>query len=136
MLAVLAARSVIFMALAGVAIAQTDAQYFLGDHYQRGGIVEQNSDRAKGYFRLCAAKGDSDCQLRLARIMFGAPIRSDHEYEQALAWFQVASEHGVSEAKQIIEREKPNLNRQSAKKDRGVKTSVWRRFQLRASGLG
>jgi TPR repeat protein len=90
-------------------LGSQDAQYFLGDHYQRGEVVEQNSERAKGYFRLCAARGNSDCQFRLGRLMFNAPNRPDYEYEQALAWFQLAGEQGVSEAAQIVEREKPNL---------------------------
>jgi TPR repeat protein len=91
-------------------LGSQSAQYFLGDHYQRGEVVEQNAERAKSYFRLCAASGNAACQLRLARLMFDAPNRRDYEYEQALAWFQLAGERGgVNEALQIVERERPNL---------------------------
>ena len=38
-------------------LGSQSAQYFLGDHYQRGEVVEQNAERAKNYFRLCAAFG-------------------------------------------------------------------------------
>jgi len=90
-------------------LGSQSAQYFLGDHYQRGEVVEKSADRAKSYFRLCAVSGNAACQLRLARLMFDAPNRRDYEYEQALAWFQVAGERGVNEAMQIVERERPNL---------------------------
>ena len=48
--------------------------------------------------------------------MFNAPNRRDYEYEQALAWFQLAGERGVSEATQIVEREKPNLTASQQKR--------------------
>jgi len=97
-------------------LGSQSAQYFLGDHYQRGEVVEQNAERAKNFFRLCAASGYTACQLRLARLMFDAPNRRDYEYEQALAWFQLAGERGVSEATQIVEREKLNLTASQQKR--------------------
>jgi TonB family protein len=97
-------------------LGSQSAQYLLGDHYQRGVVVEQNAERAKSYFRLCAAWGNTACQLRLARLMFDAPNRRDYEYEQALAWFQLAGERGMSEATQIVEHETPNLTASQEKR--------------------
>lgn len=90
-------------------LGSAEAQYFLGDRYERGDGVPRSADQAKNHFRLCAAKGESLCQYRLARLMFDSPNRPDYEYEQALAWFQLAAGQGVAEAGAVVEREKPNL---------------------------
>ena len=87
-----------------------EAQYFLGDRFERGDGVEQSVDRARNYFRLCGAKGEARCQYRMARLMFDAPGRQDYEYEQALAWFQLAAANGNPDARRILERERSNLN--------------------------
>jgi len=85
------------------------AQTFLGDRYQRGDGVGRDAGRAKNYFRLCAARGNADCQFRLAHLMFDSPDRPDYEYEQAIAWFELAAEQGVAQAAQIVESENPRL---------------------------
>jgi TPR repeat protein len=86
-----------------------DAQFFLGDRHQRGDGLELNLDRAKHYFRLCAAGGVPQCQDRLGHLMFDAPNRPDYEYEQALAWFSLAADRGIAPAHEIVERENTNL---------------------------
>jgi TonB family protein len=91
-------------------LGSREAQFFLGDHYERGDGVEQSVDRAKNYFRLCGAKGEARCQYRMARLMFNAPDRQDYEYEQALAWFQLAAANGIRDARQVLDQEKTNLN--------------------------
>ncbi len=91
-------------------LGSREAQFFLGDHYERGDGVEQSVDRAKNYFRLCGAKGEARCQYRMARLMFDAPGRQDYEYEQALAWFQLAAANGNRDARRILDRERSNLN--------------------------
>jgi TPR repeat protein len=91
-------------------LGSREAQFFLGDHYERGDGVEPSADRARNYFRVCGAKGDGRCQYRLARLMFESPNRRDYEYEQALAWFQLAAANGIPDARQIVDRERTNLN--------------------------
>lgn len=91
-------------------LGSLEAQYLLGDRHERGEGLERSRDRAKNYFRLCAAGGVPKCQYRLARLMFDAPNRPDYEYEQALAWFSLAADQGVSEAREVVERETPNLS--------------------------
>jgi TonB family protein len=90
-------------------LGSREAQYFLGDHYQKGVGLEANTDRAKNYFRLCAAGGVAQCQDRLARLLFDAPDRPDYEYEQALAWFSLAADHGIAGDREVVDRETAGL---------------------------
>jgi TonB family protein len=86
-----------------------EAQFLLGDRYEKGDGVEVSMDRAKNYFRLCAAGGERDCQVRLGHLMFDAANRPDYEYEQALAWFSLAAEQGSADARAVAEREAASL---------------------------
>ena len=90
-------------------LGSREAQYFLGDRYQKGMGLEANADRAKNYFRLCAAGGVAECQDRLARLLFDAPDRPDYEYEQALAWFALAADHGIAGDREVVDRETAGL---------------------------
>jgi len=90
-------------------LGSREAQYFLGDRYQNGQGLDASADSAKHYFRLCAAQGEPQCQYRLARLMYDAPNRPDYEYEQALAWFGLAADQGIADARGVVERETPNL---------------------------
>lgn len=96
-------------------LGSLEAQFLLGDRHQRGDGVEQSVDRAKNYFRLCAARGVPQCQYRLARLMFDAPNRPDYEYEQSLAWFGLAADKGNAEARQVVEQELANLTAAQAR---------------------
>ena len=109
-------------------LGSVEAQYFLGDRYERGDGVRQSTDEAKNHFRLCAAKGQPECQYRLAKLMFDSPNRQDYEYEQAVAWFQLAADNGVREARALIEREKPNL---TLEQERNISTLA-RQFSSKA----
>ena len=90
-------------------LGSREAQYFLGDRYQKGMGVEVSADRAKNYFRLCAAGGVAQCQDRLARLLFDAPDRPDYEYEQALAWFGLAADQGIAGDREVVDRETASL---------------------------
>ena len=50
---------------------------------------------------MCAARGVAQCQFRLARLLFNAPNRPERDYIQAVAWFQLAGDQGITEAKEI-----------------------------------
>jgi TonB family protein len=86
-------------------LGSREAQYFLGDRYQKGTGLDVDADRAKNYFRLCAAGGVAQCQDRLAHLLFDAPDRPDYEYEQALAWFSLAADQGIAGDREIVDRE-------------------------------
>ena len=45
------------------------AQFYLGNVYEKGTGVEREPDRAMGYFRFCAAQGVPECQYRLAHLL-------------------------------------------------------------------
>src|SRR5262249_7597344 len=91
-------------------LGSSEAQFFLADRYQRGDGVPQDEGRAKNYFRLCAVRGLSQCQYRLARMMYDAPHRLDYEFEQSLAWFELAADQGSRRAREILDRERPQLS--------------------------
>jgi TPR repeat protein len=85
------------------------AQFYLGGIYENGNGVERDIDRARRYFRLCAAQGLAVCQFRLGSLLLAASDRSERDYVQALAWFQLAGERGISDAMDIAEKETAKL---------------------------
>jgi TonB family protein len=97
-------------------LGSSEAQYFLGDRYEKGDGVAKSVDQAKNHFRLCASKGHPPCEYRMAALLYNAPNRRDWEYEQALAWYRLASNDGVRSATEIVEKEKLNLSPAQAKR--------------------
>ena len=90
-------------------LGSQSAQIYLGDHYERGDGVPRETDRAKRYFRLCAAAGNATCQYRLARLLLAAPDRPERDYVQAVAWLELASERGLAEAQEPAKKESEAL---------------------------
>ncbi len=86
-----------------------DAQFYLGAVYRDGKGVPQDVERAKRYFRLCAVKGVVQCQYRLANLLFDDQSRSESDLLQALAWYRLAGDQGLAEAREIADREQPKL---------------------------
>ena len=85
------------------------AQFYLGNRYEKGDGVPREFDRARRYFRLCAVQGVATCQYRLGTLLLDAPDRPERDYVQAVALFQLAGEQGVKEAKEIASKEAANL---------------------------
>lgn len=97
-------------------VGSKKAQYFLGAAYadgERG--IDRDPDRARKYFRLCAAAGDGTCQFRLAKLLLEEPHRPERDYIQAIAWLQLAANHDVKEAGEILNGELPKLSREQVK---------------------
>jgi TPR repeat protein len=90
-------------------LGSPQAQFYLGNRYETGSGVPRELDRARRYFRLCAAQGVPLCQYRLGRLLFDAAGRPERDYVQAVAWFQLAAEHGILEAKDIASQEAAKL---------------------------
>jgi len=82
----------------------------LGQAYENGTGVPRETDRARRYFRLCAARGESACQLRLGRLLLQKTDRSEDDYVQGLAWLELAAEKNVSGARAILDTEQPGLS--------------------------
>jgi TPR repeat protein len=83
------------------------AQYYLGSHYEKS--IPPEYDRARRYYRLCGAAGEPACQFKLAQMLLMRENRREHEYIQAIAWLQLASDQGFSQARDLLENEQPRL---------------------------
>lgn len=88
-------------------LGSRQAQFYLGNRYEAG--VPREPERARRYFRLCAAQGVASCQYRLGRLLYDAPERRERDYLQAIALFQLAAEQNLAEAKPLASRETPKL---------------------------
>ena len=85
------------------------AQFYLGSHYEQGAGVPRDLDRARRDFRLCAATGHPDCQVRLGKLLLALPERRERDYVQAIAWLKLAADQGQAEARDLVEQESPRL---------------------------
>ncbi|HNY42364.1 MAG TPA: TonB family protein [Bryobacteraceae bacterium] len=85
------------------------AQFFLGRSYERGSLVKKDRDQAMEQFQLCAAQITPMCQYRLARLLLDKPKRKESDLLQAAAWLQLASGHGVEEARKALDAVMPQL---------------------------
>jgi TPR repeat protein len=90
-------------------LGERRAQFYLGVAYENGDGVPQSTDRARQYYRLCARRGEAECQTRLARLLLGRPDRQERDYVAAIAWLELADEHGSAEARILLDRERPGL---------------------------
>jgi TonB family protein len=81
------------------------AQEFLGQAYEKGGDVPVDLDKSRQYFRLCAADGDSACQFRLGKSLLEHSDNQGRDYVQAIAWLQLASDHGNGDAEKMLQQE-------------------------------
>jgi TonB family protein len=90
------------------------AQLYLGQRYEAGDGVPRELDRARRYFRLCAAAGERACQFRLAKLLIELPERREHEYLQAIAWAQLAGDQGLEEARKLADAEMAKITSEQA----------------------
>jgi len=85
------------------------AQFYLGNYYEQGHGASRDPDRARSSFRMCAAAGHADCQVRLAKLLLEISQRQDHGYVQAIAWLQLAADQGQAEAQDLVMKESTRL---------------------------
>lgn len=85
------------------------AQFFLASQYEHGGLLPQNEDQARQFYRLCAQQGETVCQVRLAKLLLEKPGREERDYLQAIAWLEFAAEHGNAQAGLLLAPERPGL---------------------------
>jgi TonB family protein len=90
-------------------LGSPQAQFYLGNRYETGDGVPRELDRARRHFRLCAAQEVALCQYRLGNLLLNTPDRPERDYVQAVAWYQLAGEHGLQAAKEIASRETAKL---------------------------
>ena len=84
------------------------AQFFLGAAYASGEGVPRDLDRAAQYFRMCAAEGETPCQVQLAKILLDRGEERDRL--QAIAWLELSAERGNPEAKLILDEHRGSLS--------------------------
>ena len=108
-------------------LGSAEAQAFLGGKYEAGDVVPKELDRARRYFRQCASTGHPICQFHLAKLMFEAPDRKEWEYLQAITWFQLAADRGLTEARQVVEAETPKLTPEQLAWTKKLKSQLMRR---------
>jgi TonB family protein len=88
------------------------AQFHLGVAYEHGRDVPQNLDRARQYFRLCAGLGEALCQVRLAKLLLERSAQRERDVVQAVAWLELAAEHGSMQAKMMLDEQRYDLSEQ------------------------
>lgn len=85
------------------------AQRYLGNAYEAGDGVPMDLEKSRQYFRLCAAADDAACQFRLGQSLLDHSDHPDRDYVQAIAWLQLAANHGTTGATTMLEREDARL---------------------------
>ncbi len=85
------------------------AQFYLASEYERGGLLPQSPEQARQYFRLCALQNETVCQVRLAKLLIDKQDREERDYLQAIAWLELATEHGDVQARLLLDPERPGL---------------------------
>lgn len=86
------------------------AQFFLGAAYASGDRVPKDPERAAQYFRMCAAEGETPCQVGLAKLLLDRPEREERDLIQAIAWLELSEERGNPEAKLILDQNRAALS--------------------------
>lgn len=81
----------------------------LGQLYEKADGVGVDADRAKRYFRLCAAAGTPACQFRLGQLMINSPQRQENDWLQGIAWLELAVGHNFAAARPVAEVEQAKL---------------------------
>lgn len=76
--------------------------------------LPKDADRARQYFRMCAAQGDASCQYRIGQLLFIRPKRIESDYLQALAWLDLAADQNMTDAIAFMSRERPRLTAKQA----------------------
>ena len=105
-------------------LGSPQAQLDLGNRYESGDGVAPESDRARRYFRLCAAQGIETCQYRLGASLLNRPDRSESDYIQAIAWLELAAEKGLADAKNTASKEVPGLTQAQSNWVSALKTQL------------
>jgi len=87
-----------------------DAQWYLGKKYEAGDQgTPVNAERARTYFRLCAARGSTRCQLELGKMLIPKDGASGDAI-QAVAWLELAQQGGSKDAESIVTPLRENLS--------------------------
>lgn len=95
-------------------LGSTEAQSFLGWRSEHPPTGPPEVERAREYYRLCAARGVALCQYRLGALLLERPERREHHYLQAIAWLVLAAEQGQQDAQKLADAERAKLTQEQA----------------------
>jgi TonB family protein len=103
------------------------AQFFLGVAYASGYGVPQDVERAHQNFRLCAAMGETPCQVQLAKLLLQSTTREERDFLQAIAWLELAAADRNDEARLILDQEHATLTERQVSWVNKLKTQLMQR---------
>ena len=91
------------------ALGDKSAQFDMGLRYASGNRVPKDDERAMRYFRYCAAQAVAVCEFNLGDMLLGRTRRKQRDTIEAIAWLELASDHGVKQAAPLLAKELPLL---------------------------
>jgi len=103
------------------------AQLYLGSRYETGdGAIKADKERARYYFRLCAARGNTECAFRLGKLLMPVEGESKGDAVQAVAWLELASDGSVGEAGSLAQSLRGKLSPEEAQMAEKLKAQLLR----------
>lgn len=106
------------------------AQYDLGVRHEQGDPVGADLEKAARYFRLCAARGNRMCQVRLGSLILRKPDRSPREILQGVGWLELAGDRNDDASAKLLDAARAGLPAEAAGQVERLKVQL-----LRAAGL-
>jgi TPR repeat protein len=71
-------------------LGDIESQYMLGQMYENGIGVAMDREKAKRYYRLCAAKARPACEFRLGQLLLALDGSQEWKRLEATAWLELA----------------------------------------------
>jgi TonB family protein len=109
---------------AAASLGSIGASYYLAARYEKGDGLARDVGQARTYYRLCAARSVPSCQYRLGRLLLDEAGRKERDYVQAVALLQLASEGGLTEAKEPAAAESARLTPAQRKAVASMKVQI------------
>ena len=103
------------------------AQLYLGMKYESGdAIMAADLERARYYFRLCAARAAAVCQFHLGKLLIPAPGETKGDPVQAVAWLELARDGSVKEAEPLALSLREKLSQEEIRRVEKLKPQLMR----------
>jgi TonB family protein len=103
------------------------AQSYLGAKYATGDILTPaNPERARYYFRLCAARGNAQCQFDLGKLLTPTAGVSKGDAVQATAWLELAHRGSIKEAEPVLLKLRGSLSDEDQQRAEKMKAKLVR----------
>jgi TonB family protein len=102
------------------------AQLYLGTKYDAGDTwIPRDEERARYYFRLCAARGAAECQFQLGRLLMPS-AQGKGDAVQASAWLALAHDGSVQQAEPLLRSLQEKLSPEEKQRAEKLKTQLIR----------